>query len=941
MISQVSEKKMHSIRWQLAVGWLILIFSLFYDPISPWLTYPSHLISPFHLHPEKYLDPTNCVKVQGICLTQQPYALGARIFWAMIVPISIIILLVFGHEFWRRVCPLYFFSQIPRALGIQRQRKIVNPSTGNIRYELVGIEKKSWLGRNYLYLQFGLLYLGFNIRILFVNSDRLALGVFLLLTIASAIAVGFLFKGRSWCQYFCPMAPVQMFYTGPRGLLGSDAHLKSAQSITQSTCRTVDSSGKQKSACVSCQSHCIDIDAERSYWEGITRADQKLVFYGYFGLMLGFYFFYFLYSGNWEYYFSGAWTHESGQLHTLFNPGFYIFSRPIPIPKLVAAPLTLAVFTAASYFGFELLEKAYKAYLQRQNKYINSEQVLHVLFVSCTFISFNVFFLFGGRPNLNLLPNWAILIFNALVALFSGTWLYQSLERSKERYFRESLVSSLRRQLNKLALDWSNLLEGRSLQDLLPDEVYVLGKVLPNFHSSDRVQVYKGVLLETLEKGNIHSAESLFVLNDMRHQLKVTDSEHDSILEELGVEDVSLLDPQVQLNRENKLRLDSYQRAIELLLLKSLESGIPQTEILNVKQKEILTLKEEYAITINEHQQLLASMFYQDASVHKIAESLLAQLYSLVMGERMLCALMPNPRASVCLLLQLTLQQKEKLITAQLLGVLEMLGDSPDAFKIAGSISSVAPNAIAQILDSKEEYSKWQKCLDPRVISSLQQIQDQLTQPVLSSTQVEYATMTREAIIDLLFLLLQDNDPLVQAASLYALHQLYPFIGFQQASQLLDVRPNKNWLLYKTAQRIVSQNQHQNQPVYVPTLITQVKAIKSTKRLVFQQITIRVGRGDENDIVISDDRIDPQHAIFSLDEQGVIVQDLGSNKGLRIGHDYIRNQHKQLNPIDIVRFSSGDDLLILVQWKMQPLQKAKIRGCLRSLEADVIHELLA
>ncbi|MDF5717448.1 MAG: FHA domain-containing protein [Rhizonema sp. NSF051] len=929
---------MHSIRWLLAVGWLMLIFSLFYDPVSPWLTDPSHLISPFHLHPEKYLDPTNCVKVQGICLPQRPYAMGARIFWAMIVPISIIILLVFGHEFWRRICPLYFFSQIPRALGIQRQRKIVNPKTGNIRYELVSVEKKSWLGRNYLYLQFGLLYLGFNIRILFVNSDRLTLGLFLLLTIASAITVGFLFKGRSWCQYFCPMAPVQILYTGPRGLLGSDAHLKSPQSITQSTCRTVDSSGIQKSACVSCQSPCIDIDAERSYWEGITRPDQKLVFYGYFGLMLGFYFYYYLYSGNWEYYFSGAWTHESGQLQTLFNPGFYIFARPIPIPKLVASPLTLAVFTAASYFSFDLLEKAYKAYLQRQNKYINSEQVLHVLFVLCTFISFNVFFLFGGRPNLNLLPNWVILIFNALVALFSGTWLYHSLERSKERYFRESLVSSLRRQLNKLALDWSKLLEGRSLQDLLPDEVYILGKVLPNFHFSDRVRVYKGVLLETLEKGNIRSAESLSVLKDMRQQLKVTDSEHDSILRELGVEDANLLDPQVKLKSENKLRLDSYQRAIELLLLKSLENGVSQTEIPNVKQKEILILRQEYAITTNEHQQLLADIFHQDASVHKTAKSLLTQLHSLAVGEQMLYDLKPFEQASVYILLQRAVQQKEKLIITQLLSILETLRNFPEAFKIAGSIASIAPNAITQILHS--ERSRWRECLDPKIISSLQQTQDKLTQPVLSSTHLGTVTTTREAIIELLLGLLQDNDLLIQAASLYVLHDFNPMIGFQQASQILDVKPNKNWLLHKTAQRIVGHLQHDNQPVYVPTLIAQVKAMKSTQRLVFQQITIRVGRGDENDIVILDDRIHQQHAIFYLDDKGVIVQDLGSNQGLRIGGDYIRNQYKQLNPVDIVRFSSEDDLLILVQWKMQPLQKCKITGSLRTLEADIIHELL-
>ena len=208
------------------------------------------------------------------------------------------------------------------------------------------------------------------------------------------------------------------------------------------------------------------------------------------------------------------------------------------------------------------------------------------------------------------------------------------------------------------------------------------------------------------------------------------------------------------------------------------------------------------------------------------------------------------------------------------------------------------------------------------------------------SRKLGSAATTREALIDLLLLLLQDNDPVVQAASLYTLHNFNPMIGFQQASQVLDVKPNKNWLLHKTAQRIVGLLQHQNQPVYVPTLIAQVKAMKSTQRLVFQQITIRVGRGEENDIVILDDRIDPQHAIFYADDKGVMIQDLGSTQGLRIGRDYIHNQHKQLKPVDIVRFSSGDDLLILVQWKMQPLEKDKITGSLRTLEADVIHELL-
>ena len=940
MISQVSEKKMHLVRWILAIGWLTLILSLFYDPISSLLTEPTNLISPFRLHPEKYLDPSSCVKVQSVCLQQKAYGLGGRIFWAVVLPIGIMILLVFGHEFWRRICPLYFFSQIPRALGIQRKRKVVNRETGNIRSELAAVEKESWLGRNYLYFQFFLFYLGLNIRILFVNGDRLAMAIFLLFTIASAIAVGYLFKGRSWCQYFCPMAPVQVIYTGPRGLLGTEAHLQPLQSITQSTCRTVDSSGQEKSACVSCQSPCIDIDSERSYWEGITKPDQKLVFYAYFGLMLGFYVFYFLYAGNWDYYYSGAWTHEDGQLGTLLNPGFYIFNHAIPIPKIIAAPLTLAVFGAASYFSFQSLEKAYRTYLKRNNKYLNEEQVLHVCFAMCAFLSFNVFFMFGGRPNISLLPGWGILIVNAFVVCVSSLWLYRSLMRSKERHARESLASNLRRQLNKLAVDWTKWLEGRSLQDLVPDEVYVLAKVLPNFNSADRVRVYKGVLREALEEGKVRSAESLEVLKDMRKELNVTAEEHYAVLAELGVEDSGLLDPQKQLSRENTLRMESYRRALELLILEHVERGTSLQEVIQRSQKQIMALRQEYAISADEQEQVLTQMFNQDGSLLRTAEMLLAQLQDLAVR----CQILDNsaPPTAVYHLLRKGEREKQKLIATQLFRILEILGDSKEALDIARSIGVLAANVLEEILYSNNEQLSWQKRLTPRVLSSLRQ-QESLTQPVSISTQLgvnsdRSASQTKtyslevptqlgenrpnrpEAITDVLLLLLQDLDPLVQTASLYALHQSNPTVGNQQARAILEQNQHKDWLLQETVQRILGDTQQQNDLHKVPTFIAQVRTMGHTERRVFQQPTIQVGRGRENDIVIVDNRISRQHAIFSLDEKGVSVRDLGSSNGLHIGKEHIREQQKQLKSGDIVRFSNGDELIILVQWEMQHAQ---------------------
>ncbi|OKH52590.1 hypothetical protein NIES2101_14265 [Calothrix sp. HK-06] len=928
---------MHLVRWLLAVGWLSLIFSLFFPQLSSWLTEPINLSSPFHLRPEK------CVFLQGVCLKQPPYGMGASMFWGVILPIIIVVLLVAGHEFWRRVCPLYFFSQIPRALGIQRKQKITT-DTGSVRYELVGVEKESWLGRNYLYLQIGLFYLGLNVRILFVNGAHKVMGVYLLFVIAAAISVGFLFKGRSWCQYFCPMAPVQMFYTGPRGLLGSDAHLQPPQSVTQSMCRSTDSSGKEKIACVSCQSPCIDIDVERSYWEGITRPDQKLLFYSYFGLMFGFYMYFFLYAGNWDYYYSGAWSHEEGLLYDLGRPGFYIFNHPIPIPKIIASPLTTAVFAAGSYFICLCLEKLYRYYLKRQNKYLNEEQVLHVIFVLSTFVSFNVFFIFAGRSNMNRLPGWMILFINTLIVFVSSTWLYRSLSRSKEKYDRESLAGSLRRQLNKLAVDWSQFLEGRSLQNLLPDEIYILGKVLPKFNLREKLEVYKGILQENLQEGKVHSVDSLQLLKDMRQQLNVSNEEHYSVLRELGVEEPELLDPNKQLSRENKLRLESYHRGLELLIQDLINSGIPLKEAINCKQNQIIALKQEYAITASEHEKVLAEMFNKHGLLLRTASILLSQLQSLAVREQILRNNVPS-KAPVYALLTSSLISKQKLITTQLLKILEILGDGHEAFDIAQDTGVLAAAIITEFLKSNDEHSNWAQRLSPRIIAALrQQLKDIVIIAHNLPTQINSIEPTvmpigkktpySQEVIDVLVDMLNDLDPLVQASSLYALHNLQPSLGFQHANKIMNLQVSTDSLLIETAQKILgnSANQEENTLVFVPTLTVQKQIMGKIERLVFQQPIVRVGRESNNDIVILDGRVSPQHGIFYIDKTGVKVKDLGSINGLRIGKEEIHDAEVQLQQKDIVYFSSGNDLAIGVQWEMQKLQGDTIIESFGTLE---------
>ncbi len=423
-MNQISERLMHWVRWVLAISWLLLIVSLFYDPISLILTDPENFSSPLRIHPE------TCILLQGACVQQQPYSLGVRLFWSVIVPSAIFIIFVFGHEAWRRICPLSFLSQLPRALKLQRKRRVID--SGIVRYEVVTISADDWLGQNHFYVQFGLFCLGLTARLLFVNANPLALGIFLVITISSAMLVGFLYAGKSWCNYFCPFAPVQAVFTGPRGLLGSKAHVESESPMPQSMCRTID----DQSACVGCKAACIDIDAEQSYWDNLEKPARRFVQYGYVGILIAFFGYFYLFAGNWDYYFSGVWSREDA-IGMLFKPGFYLFGKSIPLPKLVAVPLTLGLCTWLAYLAFSQAEKIYRGHLQAAGVLNIRQRSHHVMFTLVTVFSFWFFFAFAGRPILNTLPTEIIMGFNAIVIVVGSIWGYRTFKRTPADYRRE------------------------------------------------------------------------------------------------------------------------------------------------------------------------------------------------------------------------------------------------------------------------------------------------------------------------------------------------------------------------------------------------------------------------------------------------------------------------------------------------------------------------
>jgi CRP-like cAMP-binding protein len=896
MLRKVSERSMHSVRMVLVCSWLVLIGSMFYDPFSKYLTFPTNIYSPFHLNPQ-----AACFPFQNACLQMHPYPLSARIFWGMVVPCSILILVVLGHESWRRICPLSFLSQIPRALGIQRRRRVIDPETQSVRSELVSISQDSWLGRNSIYCQFGLLFAGLTIRLLFANSDRLALGIYLIATIIAAIAIGYLYAGKTWCHYFCPMGPVQTIYTGTGGLAGSPAH-QTQGSITQSMCRTTDATGIERSACVSCQSPCLDIDAERAYWEKIDAPGQKLLYYGYVGLVLGFFLYFPLYTGNWNYLSGPVWN-ETDQIANLLRPGFYLFDRAIPIPKLLAVPLTLGGFTAVSYEIGINLEKFYRQQTQTVASKSSIDLVRHRGFIIATFFAFNFLFFLGVKPTLSWLPIPGRQLVSWVAIIAITLWAYRNWGRSAEQYTRESLASGLRRQLKKLGIDFSQILEGRSLEELDADEVYILAKTLPGVDRDRRMEIYQGLVQEALSSGQVNSATSLAVFKQLRQKLEITEHEHHGILQELGVEDPSLFNPSRLVTVENQLRLSAYRQFLELLLIELIESGTSLQTAMQLKHRQILALKQEYQITPEEEAQVLAGMGAENSLLVKGLQALVGQLQTLNWRDR---ALSDNPQAIPSIqLLQSIVREQQQLVFAQLLGILEILGDSNESLTAVNAVANLYGYGLELVWEHLAKTDNWHVRLSP-------QITDGLT-PKVDRTIAPQCLLEIETIAALQELW-QDVEPLTQAASLDAIDRLQPTLARSLVQKAVQPHPDK--LVQEVMQRVQGTSIQSE----LTTWAAEIAVDGNRSQVRLQQAHIRIGRAEDNDLVLRDPKVSRYHAIVKSHQGAVEVQDLGSANGIRIGHKVVHNQSATIQPGDILHFNTWKaQTTVALTWQLNSI----------------------
>jgi len=128
-------------------------------------------------------------------------SLAGRFVWTVLIAGLPLFIVLAGYHRWRRICPLAFFAQIPARFNRSGKRRA-----------------PPWLEKNYYYVAFGVFFVSLWLRLNATNGNGYAIAIFFVTLSVAAIAVGFLYTGKTWCNFLCPVSFVEKIYTEPHGL---------------------------------------------------------------------------------------------------------------------------------------------------------------------------------------------------------------------------------------------------------------------------------------------------------------------------------------------------------------------------------------------------------------------------------------------------------------------------------------------------------------------------------------------------------------------------------------------------------------------------------------------------------------------------------------------------------------------------------------------------
>jgi hypothetical protein len=488
----------------------------------------------------------------------QPYA--GRLVWTMVVASLPLFIVLVGYHRWRRICPLAFFSQIP------------------VRLRRPGVMKASpWLEANYYYVAFTVFFFSLWIRLIATNGDGHAIAAFFVMIALAALIFGAFYTGKTWCNYICPLSFIEKIYTEPHGLR--------------------ETPNSQCAKCTACKKLCPDINEENGYWKEVESRPKRFVYFAFPGLVFGFYFYYYLQSGTWDYYFNGRWVDQPMVAHFAFLPGHNaetagFFFLPL-VPRAVASMLTLAVCGLLSFLIFSQLEKPIGKRLRRRDQEADGARVRHVMFTIAAFTAFVTFYTFAGAPTLRKIsPQWAPHLFTIIAVLTASMFLVRRMFRTQKIFAEETLARNIIKRW-----EWTDIQPPKDLREAFL--IHTIRTRETAKGSAQVLEIYKDAVRETLANGFV-TREEVQLLESLRNQLHIKKADHDKVMAALAEEERAMIDdPSKQISAEKRLQLETYAHALHNYLERALNADEA------VDDSFIMQLRSEYRVTEAEHAAVL------------------------------------------------------------------------------------------------------------------------------------------------------------------------------------------------------------------------------------------------------------------------------------------------------------------------------------------------
>jgi CRP-like cAMP-binding protein len=487
----------------------------------------------------------------------EDYAGG--VVWTVVVASLPVFIVLVGYHRWRRICPLAFFAQLSAYLK--------RPGTHRAG---------PWLDAHYYYVACSVFFVSLWLRLIATNGSGEAIAVFFGLLSLAALVFGLFYTGKTWCNYICPVSFIEKIYTEPHGLR--------------------ETRNSQCDKCTACKKSCPDINEENGYWKEIDSRPKRLVYYTFPGLVFGFYFYFYLQSGTWFYYFSGAWTRQPEMPYTAFLPGYDIFTAGFfffpTMPRAIAGALTLAVCGLVSLLAFSQIDRLAVAWLKRREALRDELGARHLTMTLAAFSAFVTFYSFAGAPTLRLVP-WMQQLFFILVFVTAALFLARRLRRTQQAFAEETLARNILKHW-----EWTDVEPPRDLH-----EAFLVHTIRSRETKKGYVQIletYKNAVRETLANGFV-TRQEIHLLESLRNQLQIKKGDHEKIMSELAEEERDLLtDPTKQGSAEKRLQLDTYAHVLENYLGRVFAvDGTPDDSFLKKLRAEYYVTPEEHAAVLD------------------------------------------------------------------------------------------------------------------------------------------------------------------------------------------------------------------------------------------------------------------------------------------------------------------------------------------------------